>query len=125
MYLWWLDSPALVKRMHYRLALFLLVLLVILLAMWFLDVRDVVGTTLWSVSLFLIVTAFAASMFLAFLWIRRLVERLDATNYKLCPKCGYQLTGRMGQVTCPECGAPCDMLEVQSVWREFRRSVVI
>lgn len=53
-------------------------------------------------------------------WERRLVGRLRATGYRLCPACGYSLVGREGPVTCPECGRPCVMDDVQRMWRDFR-----
>ncbi len=53
-------------------------------------------------------------------WEKRLVQRLRADDYKLCPDCGFQLTGHEGLCTCPECGTACDLDEVQAAWRSFR-----
>ena len=53
-------------------------------------------------------------------WERQLLRRARESDYKLCPFCGYSLTGHRGEVQCPECGKPCDMEHVQREWKLFR-----
>lgn len=54
------------------------------------------------------------------LWERRLMRRLRAADYKLCPRCGFVLMGHEGSFNCPECGATCDLAGIQAAWRSFR-----
>lgn len=51
---------------------------------------------------------------------RRLVARLKASNYSLCPHCGYSLRGHAGQVSCPECGTVSEIEDIETKWRAFR-----
>ncbi len=55
---------------------------------------------------------------------RGLVKRLVAADFKLCPECGYRLTGLSDQTDCPECGTACDLEEVEAMWRGFRTKIV-
>ena len=53
------------------------------------------------------------------LWERRLMRRLRAADYKLCPQCGFVLMGHKGSFNCPECGEACDLDKIQAAWRSF------
>ncbi len=55
---------------------------------------------------------------------RQLMKRLVAADFKLCPECGYRLTGLSDQTDCPECGTACDLEEVEAMWRGFRTKIV-
>ncbi len=63
-------------------------------------------------------------IFVVLKWERRLLERLKAAEYKLCPKCGYPLRGLTGKTSCPECGAACDVENVEADWRAFRPKMI-
>ncbi len=53
-------------------------------------------------------------------WERRTLERLEAADFRLCPKCSYPLKGHTGSINCPECGTHCDVETVQRAWRGFK-----
>ncbi len=67
-----------------------------------------------------------------FVWIaryrKRLVRRLDAAGWCLCPECGYDLSGHSrlpGEIegpreamACPECGLVSRLVRVREAWRE-------
>ena len=63
-------------------------------------------------------------LFAIVLWEKRLVRRLRAADYKLCPHCGYSLKGHESkfesQFKCPECATACDIDKIQDAWRSFR-----
>lgn len=50
---------------------------------------------------------------------RRLIQRLKSSDFKLCPKCGYQLTGLTGKICCPECGLQIDIEQMETQWRRY------
>lgn len=67
------------------------------------------------------------------LWIwRRLYQRVERSDSRLCLDCGYDLRGSGEAGTCPECGVSFEIAEVRKRWDKhlwrlwtplFRRSV--
>lgn len=108
----WRQVPQIVRNKLKRfLVYFLAGLFVVILLM------------MLSSSPFFMYAAFAyppSSIFIFFFyWNKRLTQQLKASDFKLCPKCGYQLTGLAGKICCPECGLDLDVEEVESQWRRY------
>jgi len=60
----------------------------------------------------------------AFWWFysrkrRRLMDRLFASDYGLCLRCAYDLTGLEPSHKCPECGAFYELTEVKTIWSQW------
>ncbi len=72
------------------------------------------------VMLALIPLFFAGWLWTVVRWERRLLRNLRTYDHRLCGRCAYPLPGRTGAVTCPECGAPCDMDDLRQGWLSFR-----
>jgi len=68
---------------------------------------------LWGLSVIILI-------YLALRSHKRLVKRLESSGFKLCPSCGYPLTGLTGKTCCPECGLELDVEQVESAWRRYR-----
>jgi hypothetical protein len=73
-----------------------------------------------AVSLAALMLPFAIWFAVVVTWERRLMRRLGAAGYRLCPRCGYCLVAREGCIACPECGRACEVSEVERSWRAFR-----
>ena len=119
----WRQLPPFVRRQYIR---FLVYFVVGLAAIGSLMLLSPVAYPESSFSSFLTYSAFAyppISLLLLLLWDKRLTRRLKAVDYKLCPECGYQLTGLSGETACPECGVPCDIEQVVKAWRAFRPKI--
>ena len=119
----WRQLPAFVRRRYIR---FLVYAVVGLAAILLLIGLSVVAYPQLSSSSFLMYSVFAyapISGLLVALWNKRLTRRLKAVDYKLCPECGYQLTGLSGETACPECGVPCNIEQVVKAWRAFRPKI--
>ena len=116
----WQNSPRLVRRFYAGWALCQLGLLGALAVMWLLELPRHLAFG-WC---FALLGAWAACLpvlvFIAANWEKRLMSRLEEAEYRLCPQCGHRLTGLTGSTACPECGAPCEVKQVQSTWRAFR-----
>ena len=110
----WRQLPRFVRRQYIRFLVYLLLgFAAILLLIWL----SVVAFPQSFFSSLVTYSAFAyppISVVLVVHWDKRLRRRLKAVEYRLCPECGYQLTGLSGQTACPECGVPCD---IEQVWR--------
>lgn len=114
------DAPHIARR-HYKRWIFVSILMFVLInsAVIPFVVYDVdrkwsfVYFGLWGLSMIILI-------FIALQSHRQLVKRLEASDYKLCPKCGYQLKGLAGKTCCPECGLELDVEEVESQWRRYR-----
>ena len=120
----WRQLPPFVRRQYIR---FLVYAVVGLAAILLLIGLSVVAYPQLSSSSFLMYSVFAyppISVLLVRFWEKRLTRRLKAVDYKLCPECGYQLTGLSGETACPECGVPCDIEQVVNAWRAFRPKIV-
>jgi len=117
----WLDAPQLVRRFYRRMFLLPVAVPVALITAGLLkDHLPRIGLAHMGA----IVVAVAVLMGLWLIaigqWEKRLVQQLRANDYKLCPSCGFQLTGHDGRCMCPECGTACDLDKVQAAWRSFR-----
>lgn len=114
------DAPPLARR-HYRRWFFVGMLMVVLtnsavipLIFYKVSLRwSFVIFGLWGLSMIVLI-------FLALRSHKRLVKRLESSEFKLCPKCGYPLTGLTGKTCCPECGVKVDIEKVESDWRRYR-----
>lgn len=53
---------------------------------------------------------------------RRLMKRVRAEGYALCPVCGYALRDLPDEHTCPECGLMYHLSAVEQVWIDWIRS---
>ena len=53
---------------------------------------------------------------------RRLIKRVRAEGYGVCPVCGYTLRDLPDEHTCPECGLMYHLKAVELVWAEWIRS---
>ncbi len=118
-YRWWRDPSRLVRRFYWRMFLLPLPVSVLLLTVGLLKVPQIGRTTFAAV---MIVLALLGGLWLSaiVLWEKRLVQKLRAADYKLCPHCGYMLTAHEGGFNCPECGKACDIDKIQAAWRSFR-----
>ncbi len=120
-YRWWRNAPRVAQRFYRR--MFLLVLLIEAVpvgALLLMHFRRSAALALLAV-MTAVMLALLCPWVLAFGgWETRLVRRLRVADCKLCPECGFDLTGHDGLVNCPECGAGCDVRKVQAAWRAFR-----
>ena len=117
------QLPPFVRRQYIR---FLVYFVVGLAAIGLLIWLSVVAFPQSSLSSFVMYSAFAyppISILLLSRWDKRLTRRLEALEYRLCPACGYQLTGLSGETACPECGVLCDIEQVVNAWRAFRPKI--
>ena len=78
------------------------------------------GHSVVTAILVALLLAFVLAMVIIICWERRLVSRLKASNYRLCPRCGYNLAGHTNQVSCPECGTVYEIEDIEARWRAFR-----
>ena len=121
-YGWESDAPRFVRRFYWRMIPLLLPLVVALCSvnLWNLGSTDPFGP--WPIPPGLVVVLVLAFLWASAmnLWEKRLVKRLRAADYKLCPHCGYVLSGHEGAFDCPECGIACDLDKIHAVWRSFR-----
>ncbi|MCH7797618.1 MAG: hypothetical protein IID28_04115 [Planctomycetes bacterium] len=113
------PPPRLVRRFYLRMSVLPFAFALIVHQMsnmdliplsWGLPVAPI--TIVGSVLLGLLISAL-------WLWERRLMQRLRAADYKLCPQCGFVLMGHKGSFNCPECGEACDLARIQTAWRSF------
>lgn len=61
-------------------------------------------------------TGCAFSLIVGLAMVRR-GRALRRSDYRLCPRCGYDLTGLDDTGQCPECGRAYVTAEVQRFWR--------
>lgn len=119
---WWRDAPQFARHFYLRMVLVAVPLAAIFFAMALL--MDAVRR-MGLLGLTALMVAVAAILSLVWRvavarWETRLVQRLRAADCKLCPRCGYDLTGHDGPTNCPECGSVVDLGEVMKVWHSFR-----
>lgn len=118
-YRWWRDAPPLARRHYWRWIIVCLLLLGIILATWPINLYKVAGR--WSFAFYgLWALSMPVLMYFALESHKRLVKRLQSAGFKLCPSCGYPLTGLTGKTCCPECGLELDVDQVESAWRRYR-----
>ena len=127
-YRWWRDPSRLVRRFYWRMFLLPLPVSVLPLMVGLLTpLKDFLLPPSGSVTVGAIMIGVAVFFSLWFstiiLWEMRLVKKLRAADYKLCPHCGYMLTAHEGEFNCPECGKACDIDKIQAAWRSFRPRV--
>lgn len=120
-YRWWRDPSRIVRRFYMR--MFLLPLPVAVLLITALFTVPQIGLTTPEVMILGMVVFLSLWLAAIVLWEKRLVQKLRAADYKLCPHCGFELTGHEGRINCPECGTACDLNDVQAAWRSFRPRV--
>ena len=48
---------------------------------------------------------------------KRFVERVRGLDYRVCPSCGYLLTGLPDSGKCPECGEDYELQKLRDIWR--------
>ena len=117
----WRDAPLLVRRFYRRMFLLPVPVPVALITAGLLKDRlPRVGWASFGAIMFVVAVLMVLWVVVICEWEKRLVQRLRANDYKLCPNCGFQLTGHEGRCHCPECGTACDLDEVQAAWRSFR-----
>ncbi len=51
---------------------------------------------------------------------RKFVARVADDEYRVCPQCGYLLSGLPDQGKCPECGRGYSIEELERIWRPWR-----
>ncbi len=120
-YRWWRDPSRIVRRFYMR--MFLPMLLVAVLSttagllklphIW--PIGDAMPAVMIGMGVVLILWLSAIV-----LWEKRLVQKLRAADYKLCPHCRYDLTGHESLFNCPECGEAYDIKKIQAAWKSFR-----
>ncbi|MCZ6651848.1 MAG: hypothetical protein O7D91_02340 [Planctomycetota bacterium] len=120
-YRWWRDPSRIVRRFY--MPMFLLPLPVAVLLITALFTVPQIGLTTPEVMILGMVVFLSLWLAAIVLWEKRLMRRLRAADYKLCPHCGYLLTAREGKFNCPECGTACDINKIQAAWRSFRPRV--
>jgi uncharacterized protein with PIN domain len=54
-------------------------------------------------------------------WVRRLLSRARAAEYRICPKCGYDLRSCAEVGSCPECGTVYDPQWLERTWEAPQR----
>ncbi len=117
----WRDAPPLVRRFYRRMFLLPVVVPVALITAGLLqDHLPRIGLATFGAIVAAVAVLMGLWLFAIGQWEKRLVQRLRADDYKLCPRCGFQLTGHEGRCNCPECGTAWDLDEVQATWRSFR-----
>ena len=123
-YRWWRDPSRIVRRFYMRMFLPMLLVAVLSTTAGLLKLPHIwpIGDAMPAVMIGMVVvlTLWLAAIVL---WEKRLVQKLRAADYKLCPHCGFELTGHEGRINCPECGTACDLNDVQAAWRSFRPRV--
>ena len=120
-YRWWRDPSRIVRRFYMR--MFLPMLLVAVLSttagllklphIW--PIGDAMPAVMIGMAVVIILWLFPIVW-----WEKRLVKKLRAADYKLCPHCRYDVTGHESLFNCPECGKACDIGKIQAAWRSFR-----
>ena len=119
-YRWWRDAPPLARRHYWRWIIVCLLLLGIILATLPINLYKMAGLR-WSLVFYgLWALSMPVLMYFALESHKRLVKRLESAGFKLCPKCGYPLTGLTGKTRCPECGLQLDVDQVEYAWRRYR-----
>lgn len=118
---WWRDTPRFARRFYWRTMLVGMPLYAALLGMMLLT-GSARRMGLVGLGAFCAVAAVLISLWVIAVgrWETRLVQRLQAAACKLCPRCGYDLTGHDGLIDCPECGTALDLDEVTKAWQSFR-----
>ncbi len=119
----WRQLPPFVRRRYIRFLVYFVVGLAAILLVMGLSIVAYLESSFTTIFVY---SAFAYPPISALLlsrWIQRLTRRLEAADYKLCPECGYQLTGLSGETACPECGVPCNIEQVVNAWRAFRPKI--
>ena len=119
-YRWWRDAPPLARRHYWRWIIVCLLLLGIILATLPINLYKVAGVRWSFVFLGLWALSLPVMVYFALESHKRLVKRLESSEFKLCPKCGYPLTGLTGKTCCPECGLQLDVDQVEYAWRRYR-----
>ena len=120
-YRWWRDPSRIVRRFYLRMFLPMLLVSVVLITAGLLKVPRIwpIGDAMPAVMIGMVVVLI---LWLAaiVLWEKRLVQKLRAADYKLCPHCRYDLRGHESLFKCPECETACDIDKIQAAWRSFR-----
>jgi hypothetical protein len=120
----WRNSPQLVRRFYLRmLTLPALVSVTLIAAALLNDSLFRMRLLALGVVLALVAVLFSLWLFAIGTWERRLLGRLRAARYRLCPRCGYELVAHDGQCTCPECGTTGNLDEIHAAWRLFRPKI--
>ena len=117
-YRWWRDPSRVVRRFYMR--MFLLPLPMAVLMITALFTVPQIGLTTPEVMILGMVVFLGLWLAVIVLWEKRLVQKLRAADFKLCPHCGYVLRAHKGEFNCPECGTACDIDKIQAAWRSFR-----
>ena len=122
-YSWWRDAPPLVRR-HYRRCLVISVAMCgLIMASSLIDLVELIGPRWTKVFAGVWILSMPVLLYVVLKPYMRLMKRIEAADYKLCPECGYQLTGLSGETACPECGVPCNIEQVVNAWRAFRPKI--
>ena len=121
-YRWWRDPSRIVRRFYMRMFLPMLLVAVLSTTAGLLKLPHIwpIGDAMPAVMIGMVVVLI---LWLAAIvwWEKRLVKKLRAADYKLCPHCGYVLKAHEGGgFKCSECGEACDIDEIQATWRSFR-----
>ncbi len=121
-YRWWRDPSRIVRRFYMRMFLPMLLVSVVLITTGLLKVPQIsqIGDATFAAVMIGMGVFFSLWLFAIVLWEKRLVKKLRAADYKLCPHCRYDLTGHESLFKCPECGKACDIGKIQAAWRSFR-----
>lgn len=121
-YGWQRDAPRFVRRFYWRMIPLPLPLGVALFTAPLLKPGVLPPFGFWSFTavMFVVVVLAVLWAWAMSLWEKRFVQRLRAAAYRLCPQCGFVLTGHEGSFNCPECGEACDLDKIQAAWRSFR-----
>ncbi len=121
-YRWWRDPSRVVRRFYMRMFLPMLLVAVVLITAGLLKVPQIsqIGDATFAAVMIGFVVFFSLWLFAIVLWERRLVQKLRAADYKLCPHCRYDLRGHESLFKCPECETACDIDKIQDAWRSFR-----
>ncbi len=118
MYRWWRDPSRIVRRFYRRMFLLLLAVGALLITVLFTVPQ--IGLTMPEVMILVMAVVIILWLFPIVWWEKRLVKKLRAADYKLCPHCRYDLRGHESLFKCPECETACDIDKIQDAWRSFR-----
>lgn len=104
------------RSLHAGIAVFALLIVILLVKisafLFFPDRKAILS----EIADWLLYTGCAFSLIVGLVMVRR-GRALRRSEYRLCPGCGYDLTGLDDKGLCPECGRAYVTAEVQRFWR--------